>query len=89
MKRLIKSTAVVALGTGVLLNAFPLTQHQTIAKAATQTAIDQVLAKLTPQQLQAIKQLKLTDKEGLQLSSDVDQTSDKLTSVIVEFKDKP
>ncbi|QKE76009.1 S8 family serine peptidase (plasmid) [Arthrobacter citreus] len=89
MKRLIKSTAVLALGTGVLFNAFPITQHQPIAKAAAQSSIEEVLAKLTPEQRQALKKLEVTSQEGLQLPSSVDLQSSKNLSVIVEFKEKP
>ncbi|WP_179865400.1 S8 family serine peptidase [Bacillus sp. AFS017336] len=89
MKRLIKSTAVVALGTGVLFNTFPVTHHKPIAKAATQSSIEEILSKLTPEQRQALKQLKVTNQEGLQLPSSVDLQSSKNLSVIVELKDQP
>lgn len=48
-----------------------------------------MLSALTPAQREAIKQLKVSDKEGLQVSPDLDLTSYAPTSVIVEFKDKP
>ncbi|MFB7138718.1 S8 family serine peptidase [Gottfriedia sp. NPDC056225] len=89
MKRLIKSTAVLTLSTGVLFNAFPVTQHQSIVKAATQSSIEEVLAKLTPEQRQALKKLDVTSQEGLQLPSSVDLQSSKNLSVIVEFKEQP
>ncbi|WP_179865622.1 MULTISPECIES: S8 family serine peptidase [unclassified Bacillus (in: firmicutes)] len=89
MKRLIKSTAVLALSTGVLFNAFPVTHHQPIVKAAAQSSIEDVLSKLTPEQRQALKKLEVTSQEGLQLPSSVDLQSSKNLSVIVEFKDRP
>ncbi|XZF76547.1 S8 family serine peptidase [Bacillus sp. AL-1R] len=89
MKRLIKSTAVLTLSTGVLFNAFPVTHHQPIVKAAAQSSIEEVLAKLTPEQRQALKKLEVTSQEGLQLPSSVDLQSSKNLSVIVEFKEQP
>ncbi|PEJ57115.1 hypothetical protein CN692_14590 [Bacillus sp. AFS002410] len=89
MNRFIKSTAIMVLGTGVLCNAFPVTHHQSIAKAATQSSIEEVLSKLTPEQRQALNKLEVTSQEGLQLPSSVDLQSSKSLSVIVEFKDQP
>ncbi|PGS49630.1 S8 family serine peptidase [Bacillus sp. AFS041924] len=89
MKRLIKSTAVLTLSTGVLFNAFPVTHHQPIVKAAAQSSIEEVLSKLTPEQRQALKKLEVTSQEGLQLPSSVDLGSSKNLSVIVELRDKP
>ncbi|MFB7139530.1 S8 family serine peptidase, partial [Gottfriedia sp. NPDC056225] len=89
MNRLIKSTAVLTLSTGVLFNAFPVTHHQSIVKAASQTSIEEVLSKLTPEQREALKKIEVTSQEGLQLPSSVDLQSSKNLSVIVEFKEQP
>ncbi|WP_180233028.1 S8 family serine peptidase [Bacillus sp. AFS055030] len=89
MKRIVKSTAVLALSTGVLFNAFPVTHHQPKVKAAAQSSIEEVLSKLTPEQRQALKKLEVTSQEGLQLPSSVDLQSSKSLSVIVELKEKP
>ncbi|PEL07361.1 hypothetical protein CN601_19950 [Bacillus sp. AFS017336] len=89
MKRLIKSTAVLTLSTGVLFNAFPITHHQPLVKAAAQSSIEEVLSKLTPEQRQALKKLEVTSQEGLQLPSSVDLGSSKNLSVIVELRDQP
>jgi len=88
-KKFVKSTAIFALSTGVLLNTLPSVSNNAAVSAKSSTSIEQVLANLTPEQREAIKQLKLSDKEGLQLSPEIDQKSDKLISVIVEFKEKP
>ncbi|PEK98046.1 S8 family serine peptidase, partial [Bacillus sp. AFS017336] len=89
MKRVIKGTAIFALSTGVLFSSIPIKDHQSIAKATNTDSIEQVLAKLTPEQRQALRQLQVSSEEGLQLPSSVDlESSDKL-SVIVEFKDQP
>ncbi|WP_179874453.1 S8 family serine peptidase [Bacillus sp. AFS002410] len=89
MNRLIKGTAVVALSTGVLFNTFPVAHHQPIVKAAAQSSIEEVLAKMTPEQRQALKKIKVTTQEGLQLPSSVDLQSSKNLSVIVELKEQP
>ncbi|QKE73433.1 S8 family serine peptidase [Arthrobacter citreus] len=89
MNRLIKSTAVLTLSTGVLFNAFPVTHHQSIVKAAAQSSIEDVLSKLTPEQREALKKIEVTSQEGLQLPSSVDLQSSKNLSVIVEFKEQP
>jgi subtilisin family serine protease len=89
MKRIIKGTAVITLSTGVLLSSLPIHYYHQMAKATSPDSIEQVLAKLSPEQRQALKQLQVTSEEGLQLPSSVDlESSDKL-SVIVEFKDQP
>ncbi|PEJ56299.1 hypothetical protein CN692_18360 [Bacillus sp. AFS002410] len=89
MNRLIKSTAILTLSTGVILSSFPVKHHTPLVKAATQSSIEDVLAKLTLEQRQALNQLELTSQEGLQLPSSVDLNSSKNLSVIVELKDKP
>ncbi|MGG0175173.1 S8 family serine peptidase [Gottfriedia acidiceleris] len=89
MNRIIKSTAVLALSTGVLFNTFPVQHHQPIVKAAAQSSIEEVLSKLTSEQRQALQKLEVTSQEGLQLPSSVDLQSSKNLSVIVELKDKP
>ncbi|KQL41364.1 hypothetical protein AN960_05175 [Bacillus sp. FJAT-25509] len=88
-KKMFKNVTTLALTTGLIGTTLtPVSfSHQVHAQATSK--IDQVLASLTPQQREAIKQLKLSDKAGLLVSPEVDQTSDKVTSVIVEFKDKP
>ncbi|XRG78802.1 S8 family serine peptidase [Rossellomorea sp. GAMAL-10_SWC] len=89
MKRIIKGTAILTLSTGVLLNAFPVTQHQPIVKAAAQSSIEEVLSKLTTEQREALKKLEVTSQEGLQLPNSVDLNSTKNLSVIVELNENP
>ncbi|PGM55866.1 S8 family serine peptidase [Bacillus sp. AFS053548] len=88
-KKMFRNVTTLALTTGLISTTMTPGSFSQQVHAQATSKIEQVLAQLTPQQREAIKQLKLSDKEGLQLSPDVDQTSDKLTSVIVEFKDKP
>ncbi|MGG1674313.1 S8 family serine peptidase [Neobacillus sp. NRS-1170] len=88
-KKLIKNVTTLALTTGLISNTFTPYSFTHNVHAQQSSRIEQVLANLTPEQRQAIKQLKISDQEGLQVSPEVDQTSDAPTSVIVEFKDKP
>ncbi|QKE73969.1 S8 family serine peptidase [Arthrobacter citreus] len=88
-KKMVRNVTTLALTTGLISSALSPVSFSHNVHAQSTSKIDQVLANLTPEQREAIKQLKLSDKEGLQLSTEVDQTSDKATSVIVEFKDKP
>lgn len=89
MNRMIKGTVVFVLSTGVLFSSIPINNHHSIAKATTTESIEQILAKLSPEQRQALHQLQVTDEGGLQLPSSVDLESSDNLSVIVEFKDKP
>lgn len=84
-----RNVTTLALTTGLISTTMTPGSFSQRVHAQATSKIEQALAQLTPQQREAIKQLKLSDKEGLQLSAEVDQTSDKLTSVIVEFKEKP
>ncbi|TDL72818.1 hypothetical protein E2R56_16650 [Rhodococcus qingshengii] len=90
-KKFIKSTAILALSTGVLLNTLPNISNNAVAAVSTKSAasFEQVLSNLTPAERQAIRQLKTSDQGGFQLSPEVDLKSEAPVSVIVEFKDKP
>ncbi|PGZ86195.1 S8 family serine peptidase [Bacillus sp. AFS029533] len=88
-KKMFRNVTTLALTTGLISTTMTPGSFSQQVHAQATSKVEQVLANLTPQQREAIKQLKLSDKEGLQLSSEVDQTSDKVTSVIVEFKEKP
>ncbi|WP_129691340.1 S8 family serine peptidase [Gottfriedia acidiceleris] len=88
-KRIRKNVTTVALTTGLVASVFnPVSVTQNV-HAQSMSKVEQVLSALTPAQREAIKQLKISDKTGLQVSPDLDLTSDAPTSVIVEFKDKP
>ncbi|WP_341356936.1 S8 family serine peptidase [Rossellomorea sp. y25] len=87
--KLTKSLTTLTLGTGLLLNPVAQTPLDQVAAASTASPIDQVLAKLTPGQRQALNQLKVNNLEGLQLSPETNLESKEEISVIVEFKDKP
>ncbi|MFB7140755.1 S8 family serine peptidase [Gottfriedia sp. NPDC056225] len=89
MNNFLKGTAIFTLSTGVLLSSFPISHYNEVAKATTTDSIEQVLAKLTPEQRQALNQLQASSEEGLQLPSSVDLKSSNNLSVIVELKDKP
>ncbi|PFM80630.1 hypothetical protein COJ46_10490 [Bacillus sp. AFS077874] len=89
MKKIKKNVTTVALTTGLVVSVFNPMSITHNVHAQPVSKVEQVLSALTPAQREAIKQLKVSDKEGLQVSPDLDLTSDAQTSVIVEFKDKP
>lgn len=80
---------MLALSTGLVCSSLIPASFTQQVHAQPTSGIDQVLAKLTPEQRQAIKQLQTNAQGGLQLSPEVDQKSNDSISVIVEFKDKP
>ncbi|WP_179874413.1 S8 family serine peptidase [Bacillus sp. AFS002410] len=89
MKKIKKNITNVALTTGLVASVFNPMSITHNVHAQPVSRVEQVLSALTPAQREAIKQLKINDKEGLQVSHDLDLTSDAPTSIIVEFKDKP
>ncbi|WP_342543618.1 S8 family serine peptidase [Paenisporosarcina sp. FSL H8-0542] len=88
MKQFFKGTAIVALSSGLLFSSIPTSQFHSVQAKSTES-IEQVLAKLSPEQRQALEKLQVSSEEGLQLSPSVDLESSDNLSVIVEFKDKP
>ncbi|MGG2024487.1 S8 family serine peptidase [Gottfriedia sp. S16(2024)] len=88
-KRIKKNVTTLAVTTGLVTSVFNPISIQHNVHAQSTSKVEQVLSALTPAQREAIKQLKVSDKEGLQVSPDMDLTSEATTSVIVEFKDKP
>ncbi|MBO9128802.1 S8 family serine peptidase [Bacillus sp. 165] len=85
-----KQVAVVALSAGLLIGPAANINYTPVAHAQTNTTAESVLAKLTPEKREALQKLENRElKTGLQLSRDVDLTSDKEVTVIVEFKDLP
>ncbi|MDF2038414.1 S8 family serine peptidase [Cytobacillus oceanisediminis] len=88
-KRITRNVTMLALSAGLVGSSFTTADLTNNVQAQASSGIEQVLAKLTPEQRQAIKQLKTNDQGGLQLAPEVDQKSQDSISVIVEFKDKP
>ncbi|WP_057914688.1 S8 family serine peptidase [Peribacillus muralis] len=88
-KGITKNVSTLVLSAGLLFSTFAPVSLPYNVHAQTSSSIDQVLAKLTPEQRQAIKQLQTNDQGGLQLSPEVEQKSSDSISVIVQFKDKP
>ncbi|WP_088066592.1 S8 family serine peptidase [Gottfriedia luciferensis] len=82
-----KSVAVFALTSSVVVAS--LGHVSNVTKATSITNLDNILAKLTPAQRAALNQLSTNEETGLKISSDVDLTSTKQTSVIVEFANQP
>ncbi|QKE73957.1 S8 family serine peptidase [Arthrobacter citreus] len=86
----VKKAAVVVLSTGLLLGPVANLNYTSVAHAQTNTKAESILASLTKEQREALQNLdnhKL--KTGLQLSRDIDLSSDKDVTVIVEFKELP
>ncbi|PEJ51258.1 hypothetical protein CN692_22790 [Bacillus sp. AFS002410] len=84
--KVVKSLAVVALSSSFILGSLG---HLDLTKAASNSKVEDILANLTPQQRAALKVLSTNEETGLQISSDIDQTSTKQTSVIVQFANQP
>ncbi|MBO9128800.1 S8 family serine peptidase [Bacillus sp. 165] len=89
-RNMAKQAAVVALSAGLLVGPVANLNYTSVAHAKTNTTAESVLATLTSEQREALQKLENRElKTGLQLSRDVDLTSDKEVTVIVEFKDLP
>ncbi|PGS48345.1 S8 family serine peptidase [Bacillus sp. AFS041924] len=85
--KFVKSMTVLALSSSFILASFGNVTN--VSKAISPTNVEEMLAKLTPMQRAALNQLKTNATTGLQISSDIDLKSSKLTDVIVEFANKP
>ncbi|QKE75532.1 S8 family serine peptidase [Arthrobacter citreus] len=87
-KRKMKHLASIGLSTSLLFGTLaPITYH---ANAQTISSSEVLLAKLTPEQREALQALNSNKfKTGLHLSSDINLSSPKEVSVIVEFKVLP
>ncbi|UPM54114.1 S8 family serine peptidase [Gottfriedia acidiceleris] len=84
---LAKHSAVLALSTSLLISPFSAKSYLT-ANAATSKA-EEILASITPEQREALKQLELNGQEGLQGFQVGELDSDKNVSVIVQFNSDP
>lgn len=87
--KFIKGASVVALSTGVLFSGWQNTSYSHMVEAKSVSRVEQVLSALTPAQREAINQLKISDKSGLQVLPELNLDCEELTTVIVEFKAKP
>ncbi|XRG79424.1 S8 family serine peptidase [Rossellomorea sp. GAMAL-10_SWC] len=85
-RKIVKSLSVVALSSSFILGSLG---HLDFTKAAGYSKTEDILANLTPQQRAALNQLSTNEEAGLQISSDIDQSSTKQTSVIVQFANQP
>ncbi|MFF2876398.1 S8 family serine peptidase [Gottfriedia sp. NPDC057991] len=92
-KKFIKNATAVTLGVGLISSSFSASYFNLPSKVraatATPTKAEDILAKLTPAQRQALTQIKLNDQSGLFLDSSVNLNSSETVSVIVSFKQKP
>ncbi|PGZ88592.1 S8 family serine peptidase [Bacillus sp. AFS029533] len=85
--KVLKSFTVLALTSSFILGSLGHISHNT--KAASPRNVDEILANLTSEQRAALHQLSTNEETGLQISSDINLASSNLTSVIVEFNNKP
>ena len=88
-KKITKNVAMVALSTGLAYSSLAPAALTHQVHAHSSSGIEQVLAKLTPAQREALNKLQTSDQSGLQLAPEVNLESEDKVSVIVEFKDKP
>ncbi|MGG0175588.1 S8 family serine peptidase [Gottfriedia acidiceleris] len=86
-----KRAAAVVLSTGLFVGPVANSNFATsVVHAQTNSKAENILVNLTPEQHEALQNLNNHKLEtGLQLSPDVDLTSDKDITVIVEFKELP
>ncbi|MEH6937876.1 S8 family serine peptidase [Bacillus sp. JJ664] len=85
--KFLKSFTVLALSSSFVMA--PLSQVTNVSIAASKTKTETILANLTSQQRAALKELSTNEQTGLQISEEIDQTTTRQTSVIVEFSNKP
>ncbi|TCP30995.1 Fn3 domain-containing protein [Scopulibacillus darangshiensis] len=92
-KKFVRNTigfTIIVLLLGLLFNgsdSFQTSLQQ--AKAKTHPSAESILASLTPKQLNSLHKLDVKQASGLQLDPDVDTSSEKEISVIVQFKQQP
>ncbi|SFD48852.1 S8 family serine peptidase [Bacillus sp. UNCCL81] len=85
--KLVKGLSVAVLSSSFVLGS--LGHVSNITKAENASTAESILAKLTPQQREALQKLSSTDQSGLFLDSSVNINSPETVSVIVSFKQKP
>lgn len=90
-KKFIKKAATLALGVGLVSSSLLTTYLPLSSKvhAATNSTAESILAKLTPEQRQALEKLSTANQTGLFLNSNVNLESTNQVKVIVAFKQKP
>ncbi|XRG79072.1 S8 family serine peptidase [Rossellomorea sp. GAMAL-10_SWC] len=85
--KIAKSLTVAALSTSFILSS--LSHVSNVTKADAVSNAETILAKLTPEQREALQKISTTDQSGLFLDSNVNLNSPESVSVIVSFKQKP
>ncbi|PGZ88999.1 S8 family serine peptidase [Bacillus sp. AFS029533] len=82
-----QTTSVLVLASSTILGSTMISKKPAYANSS---EAESILQSLTAEQREALNQLDLAgSKTGLQLSDDIDLSSDKDVSVIVEFKELP
>ncbi|QKE75638.1 S8 family serine peptidase [Arthrobacter citreus] len=88
-KNIVKKVSTITLGAGLLTSSLYFPNCTIPAKADEPTSAESILAKMTPEQKQAISKLQTMEETGLMLSPDTNLDSDSDLSVIVQFKSEP
>ncbi|MBO9131004.1 S8 family serine peptidase [Bacillus sp. 165] len=88
-QRMGKSLAVFALSSSFVFASLGQVAPVSTVKAVSMPKAEELLANLSTEQRDALKQLAMNETTGLHISSDIDQSSSDVTSVIVEFVNKP
>ncbi|WP_129690627.1 S8 family serine peptidase [Gottfriedia acidiceleris] len=86
--KLVKSLSVAVLSSSFVLGS--LGHVSNVTKAENASTAESILAKLTPQQREALQKLSTSEEQsGLLVDSNVNLDSNETVSVIVSFKQKP
>ncbi|MFF2876397.1 S8 family serine peptidase [Gottfriedia sp. NPDC057991] len=90
-RKFIKNATALSLGVGLISSSYAASYFNSPSKvnAAPLTKAESILASLTPEQRQALTQLKTNDQTGLLVDSKVNLDSSEQTSIIVLFNQKP
>jgi subtilisin family serine protease len=88
-RKIFQATTVLTLASSTILGSTMITQKPTYA-ITSESIAEKIMQSLTDEQRAALQNLNSTElKTGLQLSDDVDLTSEEEVTVIVEFKELP
>ncbi|PEL08391.1 hypothetical protein CN601_16870 [Bacillus sp. AFS017336] len=90
-KNVLKNITALTLGVGLVTSSFSASYFNSPSKvhATTLSNAEAILAKLTPEQRQALAKMNTEDQTGLFLNPDVNLDKSDKVSVIVQFNQKP
>ncbi|QKE73440.1 S8 family serine peptidase [Arthrobacter citreus] len=90
-QKIIKNATALTLGLGLVTSSFSASYFNSPSKvhATTLSNAETILAKLSPEQRQALAKINTEDQSGLFLSPDVNLEKSENVSIIVQFNQKP